>query len=167
MRAIFSGLLITSIAVLAPATSANTMAAESLQQCRGIVDASARLRCYDALPVTVDVKPAAATSNVQPGQATLSAAQSAAAAVSQFGIEEKKLKDAAPAIDSQIMGLFEGWRPNSRIKLANGQVWQVSDDSSRSLELNSPKVTIRRGVLGAFFLELEGTNYSPRVKRVQ
>ena len=79
MRAIFSGLLITGLTI---ATSANASAAESLQQCRGIVDASARLRCYDELPVTVDVKPAAATSNVPPGQATLSAAQSAAAAIS-------------------------------------------------------------------------------------
>ena len=90
-----------------------------------------------------------------------------AAAANQFGLEDRKVKEAASTVDSQIIGLFEGWHSNSRIKLANGQVWQVSDDSSRNLDLNSPKVTIRRGALGTFFLELDGTNYSPRVKRIQ
>jgi hypothetical protein len=35
------------------------------------------------------------------------------------------------------------------------------------LNLDNPKVVIRRGMMGGFFLELEKTNRSPRVRRVQ
>ena len=55
------------------------------------------------------------------------------------------------AIESQIPGRFEGWQPNTRIRLANGQVWQVTDGSSRIYDVNNPKVEIRRGMLGAFY----------------
>ncbi len=70
-------------------------------------------------------------------------------------------------IESQIPGRFEGWQPNTSIRLANGQVWQVTDGSSRMYDVNNPKVTIARGVLGAFYLNLEGDNRTVRVKRIQ
>ena len=71
------------------------------------------------------------------------------------------------AIESHIPGVFEGWRPNERIRLANGQVWQIADDSKSLIQRQSPKVTVRRGALGAFYLDIEGDNSSPRVRRVQ
>ena len=75
---------------------------------------------------------------------------------------------AAPGeVTSRIDGRFDGWGPKSLIRLANGQVWQVSDDSDAVLNLNNPQVTIRRGILGAFYLELDGTNRTARVKRLQ
>ena len=71
------------------------------------------------------------------------------------------------AIESHIPGSFEGWSAKSNIKLANGQIWQISDDSSRAHYIDNPKVRIRRGALGSFYLEIQGTNVSPRVRRVQ
>ena len=71
------------------------------------------------------------------------------------------------AIESNIAGSFEGWSAKSNIKLTNGQVWQISDDSSRAHYIDNPKVRIRRGALGSFYLEIQGTNISPRVRRVQ
>jgi hypothetical protein len=53
------------------------------------------------------------------------------------------------------------------IPLANGQVWQIADGSARFMSLDNPKVTIRRGALGSFFLDFENDNRSPRVRRVQ
>ena len=47
------------------------------------------------------------------------------------------------------------------------EIWQVSDDSDAVFNLNNPQVTIRRGILGAFYLELDGTNRTARVKRLQ
>ncbi len=166
MKTIYTVLCIASAAWLA---APQVVAAEaSWQQCRSLTDATARLRCYDSLPL-----PSPFPGELKSGSATMAipgdnlGASITTPAANQFGLEDKKVKEAVSTVDSQIIGLFEGWHTNSRIKLANGQVWQVSDDSSRSLELNSPKVTIRRGALGTFFLELEGTNYSPRVKRIQ
>lgn len=121
-------------------------------RCRGITAASARLACYDALVVpAADAKAAAGKPAAQPG----------------FGLESRAVPGTVDAIESHIPGRFEGWEANTRLKLANGQVWQIVDDSSRYLSLNNPKVRIRRGMLGAFYLEFEQSNYSPRVRRVQ
>jgi hypothetical protein len=86
----------------------------------------------------------------------------------QFGL----VREAAPvvelpSIESTIPGHFDGWYPNRRVKLANGPVWQVADGSTRFYDLDNPKVTIRRGVLGAFYLDLSVDNRSIRVRRVE
>ena len=125
-------------------------------RCRGLTDASARLACYDALPLpSVAAKSAPAVAAILP--------QTPA----QFGLESKAYKAGLDSIESRIVGRFEGWNASSRIKFENGQVWQVSDDSSRFLDLNNPRIVVRRGALGAFYLEIDGTNHSPKVKRVQ
>ena len=87
----------------------------------------------------------------------------------QFGLESQAYAAnlTVDTIESTIPGHFDGWRGNARFQLANGQVWQVSDGSSGYHEIDNPKVKIRRGALGAFYLEIEGTNRSPRVRRLQ
>jgi len=72
-----------------------------------------------------------------------------------------------PTMESYIPGHFEGWGAGARIKLANGQVWQVVDGTSAFFNRENPKVLVRRGMMGGFFLEIENSNRSPRVKRVQ
>lgn len=115
-----------------------------LLRCRSISDATARLACYDALVPT----PAP---DVQR---------------QRFGLQAPPA-DAVQAIASHIPGTFQGWEPKSRIRLANGQVWEISDGSRGAFQLVDPKVRIRRGVLGSFFLEIDGHNASPRVKRIE
>ena len=131
----------------------------ALLRCRGIAEASARLACYDALPLTPGegkAGQAAAKQGSQPPTAE------------QFGLEEQLApKSPVDAIESQIPGRFEGWQPNTSIRLANGQVWQVTDGSSRMYDLVNPKVEIRRGVLGAFYLNIYGDNRTVRVRRLQ
>ena len=153
--------------------AANSM--PSLQQCRDMADATSRLACYDALPIlpnaikikpTSDVATRPIANQTKPDESGAPATTGTLIA-NQFGLEDRLAKNAETTISSQIVGNFEGWGPHSRITLANGQLWQVSDDSSRSVYIKSLKVTIRRGAFGAFYLELDGTNYSPRVKRVQ
>ena len=113
----------------------------AILRCRGIAEPAARLACYDAL-----------VPSVQPEQ--------------QFG-RDRQPAPTVDAIESYIPGVFDGWQPKARIRLANGQVWQVTDDSSGTYRLVDPKVTLRRGMLGSFFLELTGENRSIRVKRIQ
>jgi hypothetical protein len=70
-------------------------------------------------------------------------------------------------MDSTVEGEFEGWGPHSRIRLANGQVWRVVDDSSAVLPRRSnTKVRIERNLFGTLFLTVEGTNQSAKVRRV-
>jgi hypothetical protein len=143
MKILLPLLLVVSTSVLADDAG--------LLKCRGISDVSARLACYDALPV-------GETKTVQ---------EAPRQAPAQFGLEQRVAKSELESIESHIPGNFEGWGPRTRILLANGQLWQISDDSRRSLDFKDPKVSIRRGALGAFYLEIEGTNSSPRVTRVQ
>ena len=134
-----------------PATAADDGA---LRQCRVLTDAAARLACYDALPL-------AAPSTVSATAPPLAAAAPAAA----FGLlpPEEKVQE----ITSTIPGLFDGWGPRSLIRLANGQVWQVTDDSRGVYALRDPKVRVKRASLGSFVLDIEGANLLPRVRRVE
>jgi hypothetical protein len=84
----------------------------------------------------------------------------------QFGLEQKQTEALLPAIQSHIPGRFEGWGPSTSFRLANGQIWQVTDGSSGVHWIENPNVSVRRGMLGAFYLEIEGTNRSPRVRRL-
>jgi hypothetical protein len=131
----------------------------ALLRCRGIAEAAARLACYDALPLTASdgkvSQGAANQGNLRPTP-------------EQFGLEEQLAPTSGlDAIESQISGRFEGWQPNTRIRLANGQVWQVTDGSSRIYDLDNPKVSIRRGMMGAFYFNVDGDNRTVRVRRLQ
>lgn len=122
-------------------------------KCRSIADPATRLACYDALDLaTVNSK---------------AAPQAVQQTPEQFGMEQKNARNVLDSIESHIPGRLEGWRQNTNFRLANGQVWQVSEDGNRYVDLQDPKVTVRRGMLGAFYLEIEGTNFSPKVKRVR
>ncbi|MDB5747328.1 MAG: hypothetical protein JWP72_2176 [Massilia sp.] len=132
-------------------------------KCRALPDAAGRLACYDAMPV--GVTPAAAP-------AVAAAAPAPARAIPGFGFGSESVKknvDALPkAMESTIIGEFDGWGPNARIKLANGQVWRVIDDSSAVLPRRSnTKVRIERNLFGTLFLNVEGSNSAAKVRRVE
>lgn len=137
------------------AGAAHAQGTGSLQACRGIGDATARLACYDALPLPPANAPAP------------SPAAAPAPDAKQFGLEARSAQQNLQWVDSTIEGKFDGWNPGSKIKLANGQVWQVTDDSTAAMNLTDPKVQVRRGALGAFYLEFERSNRTARVKRIE
>ncbi len=128
-----------------------------LLRCRQITDASQRLRCYDALPVVAPAAPAAAVAPTRPTGPT----------PDNFGLEGRGIGTRVEAIETSIVGNFDEWGPNYRFNLANGQVWQVVDGSIGFRASSDSRVKIRRGMLGTFYLELVGTNRSPKVQRVQ
>jgi hypothetical protein len=140
-----------------------------LQRCRQIADASQRLRCYDALPLAATPSAPAVmrAAPAAPPAATAPAAGTPSAAADNFGLEDRSGGTRVDVIESSIVGNFEDWGPNYRFNLANGQVWQVMDGSIGFRSSSDSRVKIRRGMLGAFYLELVGTNRSPRVQRVQ
>ena len=155
--------LLLSLAALALLSSPATQADDgALRRCRGIADAAARLACYDALPLPAPGAAAAAAPSVA-GQSEAPARE--ASLLDRFGLEFRQPQ--ADRIESHIPGLFTGWDANSQIRLANGQVWKVADGSWLHGEWNNPKVSIRRGMLGSFYLDIEGESRSPRVQRVK
>jgi hypothetical protein len=134
-----------------------------LARCRAIADSAARLACYDALPL-----PGPEAKSGAPGAPASAAAPGPRFKAEEFGLEEQIItRTGVPQIDSRVAGKFNGWAPNRIIRLENGQVWQVSDIDSRFYDLDSPKVTITRGALGAFYFNVDGDNHTVRVRRVQ
>jgi hypothetical protein len=132
----------------------------AILRCRQLAEPAQRLACYEAIVVPTA---GAVAQTPPPAPASPDLPQ-----VGNFGLEVKSALVGLPStMESTIPGRFLGWGPNDTITLANGQVWQVSDDSRGALASTDPKVTIRRGALGAFYLEIAGTNRSPKVRRVR
>jgi hypothetical protein len=155
-----------------------------LRRCREIPQSTARLACYDALPLgpaplvpatphgaaaapSAAPKPPSTAAPPPPPATTARPEPPAPSPEAGFGLQ-KPVAAELPSIESFIPGAFDGWGPNSQIRLANGQVWQIVDGTSRFLaKRDNPKVTVRRGAFNSFFLDFEGDNRSPQVRRVQ
>lgn len=129
----------------------------AMRACRSVPDSAARLTCYDRIELSATPAALAAPA-LTPQQA--------------FGLAPAAMAVQVPAkidaIESSIVGPFAGWGPNTRFKLANGQVWRVIDGSEATLTpTTNAHVTIKRNFIGTIFLQIEGTNNSPKVRRVE
>jgi hypothetical protein len=156
-----------ALPLLFAVSSAALAADTAIEKCRALADAGQRLACYDAIPLDRTMPAPAAAPVAAAAAAPVTAAK---AAEQGFGLEQvKKNEDETPrSIESTIVGNFDGWGPNARIKLANGQVWRVIDGSEAVLApVQNPKVRIERNFIGTMFLKVEGTNNSAKVRRVQ
>jgi lipoprotein-anchoring transpeptidase ErfK/SrfK len=133
---------------------------EALQRCAQEPVSVARLACYDKLlPPPVRSGAAGSVSPAAPALAQPAKADT-------FGLPQT-LKGPSPTVESSVGADFDGWSPNDKIRLANGQVWQVVDGSSAAVAPRVRRVTVRGGALGGFLLDLEGLNTTPRVRRIE
>lgn len=162
--------LVPIVLVLASLSGASKAQAQGVEQglraCRQITDAERRLSCYDA----VQLSPATTTAVPSTSGSTVALPQAASDPTASFGQERIQRKaDAAEVkqIESRVRGKFSGWNQNSRLELDNGQVWRIAEDSSADYELQAPKVIVRRGLLGAYYIEVEGVPFQARVVRVR
>ena len=134
----------------------------ALLACRSLAETGARLACYDAIPVGARATAA---------RAAAPAATPAVTPEQGFGLEQVRRKEdpsQPKQIESTLEGVNEGWGPGTQFKLANGQVWKVSDGSSATLErTTNAKVKLVRNVFGTTFIEFEGSNNSAKVRRVR
>jgi len=127
-------------------------------RCAELRESAPRLACYDAQAARLRQALAAAAS---------AASAAAAERVAAFGAPQRVPAQEIDAVQSRILGLFEGWDPGQVLLLENGQRWRIADGSSATLRLRDPKVTVRRAALGTFRIEFEGSNQTARVKRMQ
>lgn len=79
--------------------------------------------------------------------------------------EEKP--DKAEAFETRIVGDFDGWSGHTTFKLENGQVWQQNGGDSYYGDLqHSPRVKIYPGVLGSYWMDVEGVRQRVKVKPI-
>ncbi|TCP03119.1 hypothetical protein EV684_105286 [Rubrivivax gelatinosus] len=151
--------------LLAPAAFSALAQDDALSRCRALTDGAARLACYDAIPLA---PAAAAQAGPAPAAAATPAARPATgAAPADFGLPRRDRPTVAEAVESSIPGRFDGWEPKTRWRLANGQLWEVTDGSRAAYALQDPKVRIRRGVVGNYLMEIEGVAQVLKVRRIQ
>jgi hypothetical protein len=85
----------------------------------------------------------------------------------EFGLPPRPTAANVDRIESRIKGRLVNWQQGTRIRLENGQVWQVTDDSRGWCECDNPRVIVSRGAFGTYFLEIEGKGNAPRVRRIE
>ncbi|MBL8327132.1 MAG: hypothetical protein JNJ89_19465 [Rubrivivax sp.] len=170
-----------AVLVLAVAGSAGLAGAQEsaierdLRRCRAIADSVARVACYDGIALPgFGASAASAVAGAPAAVAAPSVAQASApssggsSAMRDFGLPERAAAQLPQFVDSTIQGEFDGWTPGARVRLANGQLWEVVDGSTASYApQRNPKVRIERGWLGSYFLKVEGVAHIPRVRRLQ
>ena len=172
-----------SLATLLCAFSAFNAHAESIgdvmETCRNTDNSLKRLMCYDRVAKSLDQYDGvnAQVSQVQaykeanrnqvsprPGATPERAATQPK---SEFGLEHKRdLTKEASEIAVSIDSLKKNLRDKYVITFSDGSVWQQTDDTYMKLKEGQP-VAVERGLLGAFFLSVEGLNKRMKVKRVK
>lgn len=76
--------------------------------------------------------------------------------------------EGADAIESRLVGDYDGWTGRTQFKLENGQIWQQAAAGERfDAKRAAPRVKIYPGMLGVYWLEVEGVRERVKVKPVK
>lgn len=82
--------------------------------------------------------------------------------------ETAEKPDAAEAIATRLAGDYDGWTGKTVFKLENGQIWQQAGGGERIDDRRTaPVVKIYPGMMGAYWLEIEGVRERVKVKPVK
>jgi len=138
---------------------------------------SAESRPADATPAQPAPAPTAQTApapTAQPAPATPEQtagddAQESGSSEDDFGIEtmDEGIALDVKRIESRYVGSFEGWSGDTIFELENGQVWQQSQSGRLVYRAQDPKIVIKRGMLGGYYLSVDDVNRRVRVKRLK
>lgn len=76
--------------------------------------------------------------------------------------------DSEEPIESTLQGEFRGFGKGRRYTLENGQVWEQTDAARLAgVRKTDPKVTIRPGMLGVWWMQIDGYNTRAKVRRIE
>lgn len=71
-------------------------------------------------------------------------------------------------IVSNIVGEFRGFGQGRKWTLANGQVWEQIDAATLAgVRKTDPQIKIKPGVLGAWWMKIDGYNTQAKVRRIK
>ena len=162
--------------MLAAAGMSLTANAADLAVCARLTDDAQRLACYDAAvrleaaataeqparhvekePQDPPPAPAAVTVQAPPAVEQASAAE--------FGMETKQVeKRQLDALQARVQKVRKDPYGRLIVTLDNGQVWRQSESGSYPLA-DGDRITIERGFLSAFYLQVDGLNRRIKVQR--
>jgi hypothetical protein len=71
-------------------------------------------------------------------------------------------------IEANLVGEFNGFGSRKRYRLDNGQVWEQIDAAKLAgVRLSNPKMHIKPGMMGGWWLRVEGYNTHAKVQRIE
>ncbi|MFC5577291.1 hypothetical protein ACFPOA_04580 [Lysobacter niabensis] len=92
--------------------------------------------------------------------------EQASVAVESAAAERERKVDAP--VSSSLKGEFRGWQAGTVFELENGQRWRVVDGEYYTpTRLANPKVTVKPGLLGSWYIRIEGVSIGAKVRRVE
>lgn len=146
-------------------------AAENLQQCRAIADATARLQCYDqyvdarATSVVTPSVPAAAAATA-PAEATPVATANTARDEDLFGTSGETIESKIADLNVQVKSISTDSRQKLLLTMQNGQRWQQLDNGFLKVS-QGDNCVISSGVFGSYTMKCQQGTKSIRVKRIR
>ncbi len=144
-------------------------AAESLQQCRAIMDASDRLQCYDQY---VDTQSAKSVSAKAPDAVAATAAAKVTEPVKTardealFGTSGETIESKIADLNVQVQSISTDSRQKLLLTMQNGQRWQQLDNGFLKVS-QGDNCVISSGVFGSYTMKCQQGTKSIRVKRVR
>lgn len=87
-----------------------------------------------------------------------------------FGLEsEHPRAQARDEMNSYLVGELDGWQKGRRIRLANGQVWEIANSPSEmfGVPVANVPVTVERAFMGTFRMRIGDKRPAVRVRRVE
>jgi hypothetical protein len=76
--------------------------------------------------------------------------------------------EGAEVFESRLAGDYTGWEGRTLFRLENGQVWQQADAGVRVDDRRvQPRVRLRPGAVGTYWLEIEGVRERVKVRPVK
>ena len=153
--------------------------ADAMEKCRNTDNSLKRLICYDNIAKSLNQYDGA-SAQVSQLQAYRSEAATqprpqveanrqpeASEPKNDFGLEHRRdLSAEASEVSLTIASFKDSLRGKKIITFSDGSVWQQSDSAYLKIE-EGQQVSIERGLLGSFYLSVEGVNKRMKVKRVK
>lgn len=159
--------LLVPLVLLAAGPARAQLDPAAVQRCRIIAEAPARLACYDAIALPGLGSRAGWGAPVATAPAAAPAAVPGAAPGGEFGLSRPAAEAVAERLVSRVVGRVEDFPTGLKLTLENGQVWQLSESATGFYNLDSPRVTITRGLISGFVMAMDGVNAPLKVRRIK
>lgn len=154
-----------AIVLAALVGAAPTAAAQATHACASTADAAERLACYDA----------AFPPGPQAQGALVDLAAQREIALRDFGLDKAQLRESEPErmqvvapdrIQAKVVNVVDGGSGRRTVYLDNGQVWLLTEATSRGHLEGGDAVTVREAAFGSYML-LTPRGLGLRARRVR
>ncbi|WP_018624527.1 hypothetical protein [Kangiella aquimarina] len=157
-------------------------AASTPEDCAAITDDTKRLACYDQFlknrqapakpePAAQPAKPADPAKPAMPEQAQKPAPKAEVVSkkdrVEEFGKERMREEGKLDSLTATAIGSFHEWKDGLKIKLDNGQVWEIIDSRTGFYKIQNPTVIIDKGFMNSYRMQVKGRNQRYSVIRIK